>query len=161
MDIVFPVPVSTDTSNCYELADQQVWFYRLMASWDSSPLILKTHSHHITHTCAYMFQWLCCISLIYSRHSYSVGQGGKAVPVCCRIYTYDWWGGDLFYILQLMLVLEGWSLEFNNTYRGIFLQVFRTLVKNTRDIKGAKVENHKFCASVHYRNVDEKVCYSD
>ncbi|XP_028762717.1 probable trehalose-phosphate phosphatase F isoform X2 [Neltuma alba] len=36
-------------------------------------------------------------------------------------------------------------------------KVFRTLVEITRDIKGAKVENHKFCASVHYRNVDENV----
>ncbi|KAL3498675.1 hypothetical protein ACH5RR_041407 [Cinchona calisaya] len=35
-------------------------------------------------------------------------------------------------------------------------EVFRTLVENTKDIKGAKVENHKFCTSVHYRNVDEK-----
>ncbi|XAR70431.1 Trehalose-phosphatase [Bertholletia excelsa] len=35
-------------------------------------------------------------------------------------------------------------------------EVFRILVENTKDIKGAKVENHKFCASVHYRNVDEK-----
>lgn len=35
-------------------------------------------------------------------------------------------------------------------------EVFRTLVENTKDIEGAKVENHKFCASVHYRNVDEK-----
>ncbi|CAK9146945.1 unnamed protein product [Ilex paraguariensis] len=35
-------------------------------------------------------------------------------------------------------------------------EVFRTLVENTKDIKGAKVENHKFCASVHYRNVDDK-----
>ncbi|XP_052210609.1 probable trehalose-phosphate phosphatase F isoform X1 [Diospyros lotus] len=35
-------------------------------------------------------------------------------------------------------------------------EVFRTLVEKTKDIKGAKVENHKFCASVHYRNVDEK-----
>ncbi|KAI9076603.1 hypothetical protein K1719_041368 [Acacia pycnantha] len=34
-------------------------------------------------------------------------------------------------------------------------EVFRTLVEITKDIKGAKVENHKFCASVHYRNVDE------
>ncbi|KAK3038461.1 hypothetical protein RJ639_029759 [Escallonia herrerae] len=34
-------------------------------------------------------------------------------------------------------------------------EVFRTLVENTKEIKGAKVENHKFCASVHYRNVDE------
>lgn len=35
-------------------------------------------------------------------------------------------------------------------------EVFRTLVENTKDIEGAKVENHKFCTSVHYRNVDEK-----
>ncbi|GAB2274122.1 hypothetical protein Dimus_008893 [Dionaea muscipula] len=35
-------------------------------------------------------------------------------------------------------------------------EVFRALVETTKDIKGSKVENHKFCASVHYRNVDEK-----
>ncbi|KAK7258229.1 hypothetical protein RIF29_32788 [Crotalaria pallida] len=35
-------------------------------------------------------------------------------------------------------------------------EVFRSLVETTKDIKGAKVENNKFCASVHYRNVDEK-----
>ncbi|XP_031377785.1 probable trehalose-phosphate phosphatase F isoform X2 [Punica granatum] len=35
-------------------------------------------------------------------------------------------------------------------------EVFRTLVESTKGIKGAKVENHKFCASVHYRNVEEK-----
>ncbi|KAF2533937.1 hypothetical protein F2Q70_00032905 [Brassica cretica] len=34
-------------------------------------------------------------------------------------------------------------------------EVFRSLVELTKGIKGAKVENHKFCASVHYRNVDE------
>lgn len=40
------------------------------------------------------------------------------------------------------------------------LQVFKTLVEKTKDIKGAKVEHHKFCASVHYRNVDENVSAS-
>ncbi|XP_059624846.1 trehalose-phosphate phosphatase A-like [Cornus florida] len=35
-------------------------------------------------------------------------------------------------------------------------EVFRSLVEITKDIKGAKVENNKFCISVHYRNVDEK-----
>ncbi|KAM3322032.1 putative trehalose-phosphate phosphatase F [Capsicum chacoense] len=35
-------------------------------------------------------------------------------------------------------------------------EVFRTLVEKTKDIKGAKVENHKFCTCVHYRNVDQK-----
>ncbi|KAJ6695631.1 TREHALOSE 6-PHOSPHATE PHOSPHATASE [Salix koriyanagi] len=35
-------------------------------------------------------------------------------------------------------------------------EVFRTLVEKTKGIEGAKVENHKFCVSVHFRNVDEK-----
>ncbi|CAI0377791.1 unnamed protein product [Linum tenue] len=35
-------------------------------------------------------------------------------------------------------------------------EVFNSLVESTRDIKGAKVENNKFCVSVHYRNVDDK-----
>ncbi|XP_071727704.1 probable trehalose-phosphate phosphatase F [Rutidosis leptorrhynchoides] len=35
-------------------------------------------------------------------------------------------------------------------------EVFRTLVERTKDIPGAFVENHTFCTSVHYRNVDEK-----
>ncbi|KAF7115847.1 hypothetical protein RHSIM_RhsimUnG0046800 [Rhododendron simsii] len=35
-------------------------------------------------------------------------------------------------------------------------EVFRALVESTKDIKGANVENNKFCVSVHYRNVDEK-----
>ncbi|QCD81263.1 probable trehalose-phosphate phosphatase F [Vigna unguiculata] len=34
-------------------------------------------------------------------------------------------------------------------------EVFRALVEITKDIEGAKVENHKFCVSVHYRNVEE------
>lgn len=34
-------------------------------------------------------------------------------------------------------------------------EVFRTLVENTKGIRGAKVENNKFCVSVHYRLVDE------
>ncbi|XP_008787005.1 probable trehalose-phosphate phosphatase F [Phoenix dactylifera] len=35
-------------------------------------------------------------------------------------------------------------------------EVFRSLVENVKDIRGAKVENNKFCVSVHYRLVDEK-----
>ncbi|KAK6926387.1 Trehalose-phosphatase [Dillenia turbinata] len=35
-------------------------------------------------------------------------------------------------------------------------EVFRSLVDITKEIPGAKVENNKFCVSVHYRNVDEK-----
>ena len=36
-------------------------------------------------------------------------------------------------------------------------QVFDSLVESTSEINGAKVENNKFCVSVHYRNVDEEV----
>lgn len=39
----------------------------------------------------------------------------------------------------------------------VLKQVFRSLVSCTKEIKGAEVENNKFCVSVHYRNVDEKV----
>ncbi|KAK9045659.1 hypothetical protein V6N11_051568 [Hibiscus sabdariffa] len=35
-------------------------------------------------------------------------------------------------------------------------EVFNSLVNNIEEIQGAKVENNKFCISVHYRNVDEK-----
>ncbi|XP_054815670.1 trehalose-phosphate phosphatase A [Prosopis cineraria] len=35
-------------------------------------------------------------------------------------------------------------------------EVMSSLIECTKDIKGAKVENNKFCVSVHYRNVEEK-----
>jgi len=36
-------------------------------------------------------------------------------------------------------------------------QVYEELVEKTKTTPGAKVENNKFCLSVHYRCVDEKV----
>ena len=39
----------------------------------------------------------------------------------------------------------------------MLLQVFRSLVENTKTIKCAKVENQKICVYVYYCNVDEKV----
>ncbi|KAF7834279.1 putative trehalose-phosphate phosphatase J [Senna tora] len=36
-------------------------------------------------------------------------------------------------------------------------EVYQVLVEKTKSIPGAKVENNKFCASVHFRCVDEKV----
>uniref|UniRef100_A0A1J3HM38 trehalose-phosphatase n=1 Tax=Noccaea caerulescens TaxID=107243 RepID=A0A1J3HM38_NOCCA len=41
-------------------------------------------------------------------------------------------------------------------YMNVIDEVFRTLVEKMKDIKGSKVENHKLCASVYYRNVDMK-----
>jgi trehalose 6-phosphate phosphatase len=40
---------------------------------------------------------------------------------------------------------------------GVFCQVFKRLVETTKSTHGAKVENNKYCASVHFRCVDEKV----
>lgn len=36
-------------------------------------------------------------------------------------------------------------------------EVFSSLIESTKDINGSKVENNKFCVSVHYRNVEEKL----
>lgn len=38
-----------------------------------------------------------------------------------------------------------------------FFQVYKALLEETKSTPGAKVENNKFCLSVHFRNVDEKV----
>ncbi|MBA0823966.1 hypothetical protein Goarm_020658 [Gossypium armourianum] len=35
-------------------------------------------------------------------------------------------------------------------------EVYKALVEKTKSIEGAKVENNKFCVSVHFRRVDEK-----
>lgn len=36
-------------------------------------------------------------------------------------------------------------------------QAYKALVEKTKDTTGARVENNKFCLSVHFRCVDEKV----
>ncbi|KAJ0981218.1 hypothetical protein J5N97_009473 [Dioscorea zingiberensis] len=36
-------------------------------------------------------------------------------------------------------------------------EIYKVLLEKTKSISGAKVENNKFCVSVHYRCVDEKV----
>jgi trehalose-6-phosphatase len=40
------------------------------------------------------------------------------------------------------------------------LQAYRALVEKTKATPGAQVENNKFCLSVHFRRVDEKVSLS-
>jgi hypothetical protein len=41
---------------------------------------------------------------------------------------------------------------------GYGTQVYRTLTSKMEPIPGAKVENNKFCLSVHFRCVQEEVC---
>lgn len=53
------------------------------------------------------------------------------------------------------------ALGIKQCFQFMLKQVFRSLVELTKDITGAKVENNKFCVSVHYRNVDEKVWIVD
>lgn len=36
-------------------------------------------------------------------------------------------------------------------------EVYKLLIEKTKSTPGAKVENNKFCLSVHFRCVDEKV----
>lgn len=48
-------------------------------------------------------------------------------------------------------------LSFERRNKFLFGQVYRSLIEITKGISGAKVENNKFCVSVHYRNVDDKV----
>lgn len=40
---------------------------------------------------------------------------------------------------------------------GSTVQVYKVLLEKTKSTPGAKVENNKFCLSVHFRCVDEKV----
>jgi len=37
-------------------------------------------------------------------------------------------------------------------------ELCKILVQKTSSVEGVSVENNKFCLSVHYRRVDEKVC---
>lgn len=39
----------------------------------------------------------------------------------------------------------------------MLFQVYKCLIEKIEHIPGAKVENNKFCLSVHYRCVEEKV----
>ena len=41
----------------------------------------------------------------------------------------------------------------------IINQVYKKLLEKTKFIQGAKVESNKFCLSVHFRCVDEKVIF--
>ncbi|KAK5844685.1 hypothetical protein PVK06_000826 [Gossypium arboreum] len=70
-------------------------------------------------------------------------------PKCIRSTDKQVWG---FKSLNLFIPYDSaFSLK-------LYLNlVFNSLVNSTKEIKGAKVENNKFCVSVHYRNVEEKV----
>ncbi|KAE9464998.1 hypothetical protein C3L33_03095, partial [Rhododendron williamsianum] len=78
-----------------------------------------------------------------------------------RDKVYDFVGlTELYYAgshgMDILGPVRPMSNDHLNCIRSTDKQVFRSLVESTKDIKGANVENNKFCVSVHYRNVDEK-----
>ena len=48
-------------------------------------------------------------------------------------------------------------LKVNVFLFGTNFQVYQQLVEKTKSTPGARVENNKFCVSVHFRCVEEKV----
>lgn len=51
---------------------------------------------------------------------------------------------------------EGVLLQPANEFLPMISEVYKILVEKTKSVPGAKVENNKFCLSVHFRCVDEK-----
>ncbi|KAK1303047.1 putative trehalose-phosphate phosphatase 6 [Acorus calamus] len=72
----------------------------------------------------------------------------------CRDKVYDFVKlAELYYAGSHGMDIKGPSKghRYNN-----YNKVYEALIEKTKSIPGAKVENNKFCLSVHYRCVDEK-----
>ncbi|CAK8537503.1 unnamed protein product [Lathyrus sativus] len=52
---------------------------------------------------------------------------------------------------------DGVLLQPASEFLPIINEVYKILVEKTKDVPGAMVENNKFCLSVHFRCVDEKI----
>ena len=61
-----------------------------------------------------------------------------------------------FCVLEILLALLLVSID---CIAPLVVQVSALLAKKTNRITGSMVENHKFCVSVYYRSVEEKVSY--
>lgn len=63
-----------------------------------------------------------------------------------------------FLFLKFFSLYDNQSTRFQSkSVYVINFQVYQVLVEKTKSTPGAMVENNKFCASVHFRCVDEKV----
>ncbi|KAJ7965694.1 Trehalose 6-phosphate phosphatase [Quillaja saponaria] len=51
---------------------------------------------------------------------------------------------------------QGVLFQAANEFLPVIDEVYKVLLKKTKSVPGAKVENNKFCLSVHFRCVDEK-----
>ncbi|KAA3460416.1 trehalose-phosphate phosphatase A [Gossypium australe] len=135
MDIMGPVRESSDDPpNCIRSTDKQVWGFKSLI---------------------FLFPVTLHSLLIYSLILFLFNAQGKGVKLFQPASEF------LPMIDEVCMSPECHTLspspfplcsnvEFHSS------QVSNSLVNSTKEIKGAKVENNKFCVSVHYRNVDEK-----
>ncbi|KAI8016531.1 putative trehalose-phosphate phosphatase F [Camellia lanceoleosa] len=78
---------------------------------------------------------------------------GYTLPLTIAIVLSGQYEDDLDFCDDIVYIDQGGNncSTINVKYR------IKSLVETTKSIKGAKVENNKFCVSIHYHNVDEKV----
>lgn len=62
-----------------------------------------------------------------------------------------------FYLLSKISKYLIYKKNLNFYVLFIYFQVYNVLLERTKCIPGAKVEDNKFCISVHFRCVEEKV----
>ena len=84
------------------------------------------------------------------------GKRHGSLPGSQRVPCHDRRGGLSFFSLSSLTTGNSFSLSLSNCSRSR-MKVSKALEEKTRAIPGAKVENNRFCVSVHFRRVDEKV----
>lgn len=109
----------------------------------------------------YIFCHVSCIFPLNNNRKalmWLLGWWRSPFPACKWIFAHDQWGEFICIIFFLQVPLET-SIKVVTVFTISLasMQVYRALLNRTKSIPGAKVENNKFCLSVHYRNVDEKV----
>lgn len=112
--------------------------------------------------CSYFLESSIYHNWMAENVSSSSGKWGKSLPACKRVLTNDRWGiwFPRFCDLVMHIRYERYFALLQNCWwviNYLIMQVFKSLVEITKGINGAKVENNKFCVSVHYRLVNEKV----
>ncbi|KGN57297.2 hypothetical protein Csa_009784 [Cucumis sativus] len=100
-----------------------------------------------TGFCGSSFERLCCpIVQVYEfiglKELYYAGSHGMDIMVSDR-HSADNQGKEVMF-------------QPASEFLPLIDEVYKSLIEITKGIAGAKVENNKFCVSVHYRNVDDK-----
>lgn len=91
--------------------------------------------------------------------AFSSGGKGCTLPTSQWIPPHDR-RGELIFPSETHIIHSSNLLLFSslNSLLSANFQVYKALLEKTKSIPGASVEHNKFCLSVHFRCVDEKVC---